>query len=82
MLKNDIMISCQAPGCTNRGGQNSNVTTSVVIIIMLFWLYCSIFRTLAQILDDEAYWEPWHDQNNLFRHFQGHSAILSHVQAN
>ena len=43
MLKNDKMINCQAPGCTNRGGQNSNVTTSVIIIIiMLFWLYCSI----------------------------------------
>ena len=25
--------------------------------------------------------ELWHSQNSLFRHIEGHSAIVSHVQA-
>ena len=36
-----------------------------------------MFKTLSDIKDDEAHWEPWH---SFFGHIQGHSAIFRHVQ--
>ena len=30
-----------------------------------------IFKSLLTMTDDKAYSEPWHSQNNLFKHFQG-----------
>ena len=34
-LKKDKMVSCGAPGCTNRVDKNSNIITLVAVIIML-----------------------------------------------
>ena len=39
-----------------------------------------IFKTLSNILDDEAYWEPWLNQNSLLRHFQAYSGTFSNIK--
>ena len=31
--------------------------------------------------DDQAYTEPWHSQNNLFKHFQGYLGIFTDIEA-
>ena len=31
-----------------------------------------IFKSLSNVQDDQAYSEPWHSQNSLFRHYQGY----------
>ena len=38
-------------------------------------------RNTFKHLRYKSYWEPWHGQNSLFRHFQAFSATFSHVQA-
>ena len=94
MLKKDKMVSCGAPGCTNRADKNSSKMT--VTIIILIQLYRGIFRTLVHLMP-AACSKPCqtsqtvrHIENTgiirtvysgIFRHIQGHSAIISHAQA-
>ena len=41
MLKKDKMVSCEAPGCTNRADKNSNIITLVSyndnVFIIISW---------------------------------------------
>ena len=93
MFKKDKMVSCRVPGCTNQVDKDFNIIT-LATIIMLIQLYGSIFRNLAHLMS-EACSKPCqiskimrHTGNpgilrivysGIFRHIQGHSAILSHV---
>ena len=86
-----------APGCTNRLDQNFNIIALVTIIMMLLWLYCSIFRTHAYLMP-EIYSKPCqlfkiylrHIENlgmvrtvysGICRHVQEYSAIFNHIEA-
>ena len=50
MLKKDKMVSCGAPGYTNRADNNSNIITLVTITIMLRG-FCTR-RNFRSTLDD------------------------------
>ena len=56
MLKKDKMVSCRAPGCTNRANKNLNIISNIsynnnnnVIITT----YCSILRTMVYLMPEE-----------------------------
>ena len=51
------MVSCGAPGCTNRVDKSSNIITLIAIIVMLLKLYRIIFKPLAYLML-EAYSKP------------------------
>ena len=83
------MNSCGAPRCTNRTFKNSsriNYNKNVIITISRHIQnpgisnICGIFKTLSNILDDGAYWDPWHSQSSLFRQTLEHSARFNHSQ--
>ena len=96
MLKKDNMVSCGAPGDTNRADKNYNIIALVTMIMMLLQLYRSIFRTFAYLMP-EAYSKNCQISkimryienpvivktvySGICRHNQGHSTIFSHVHA-
>ena len=94
MSKKDKMVSCGASSLTNWAEKNSNIITlvTIIIVVLTIWRHTDnsdtfnawcIFKILSNISDDEVYWEPWHSQNSLFKHFQEylrHSGILMHIQ--
>ena len=63
-----------------RYGNNKNVILAISLYIQNFDIFntWSIVKTLSNISDGEAYWEPW--QNSLFRHFWTYSETFSNIQ--
>ena len=41
----------------------------------------SIFKSLSNMCDDQAYSGPWHSQKSLFKHFQGYLGIFRNISA-
>ena len=87
-VKKDKMVSCGAPGYTNRADKSCNIIILVTIIIILLNLYRGIFRTLAYVML-EAYSKVC-QISKIIKYiekpvivttvYQGHSAIFSHAQ--